>query len=183
VPPKGGNFDSLIGPGLNFNTRQAYELNCRAGTFLTGINVTTNLGVARSTYDRGNFFNLVPNSVEGLGPLSCSAEGSETFTGSSAVPEPLSPSFPGSAPVTSFQQSPTGYTGIKLRAGLILDAITLVTVGGEEQGPFGGIGGGPVTVACPSGQVITGLFGDALYSIPEGVGRVMTVGLRCKVVN
>lgn len=54
---------------------------------------------------------------------------------------------------------------------------------GGEQGPFGGIGGGAVAVACPDGQVITGLFGEALYSTPAGLSRVMTIGMRCKAVN
>lgn len=174
VPPQGGMFSTAN------NTLEPYELNCPAGAIMTGLNITTALGVVKGP---NGYITFTDRSVESLGPLYCSAEGLDPYTGQGTAPQPFAEFFPISNWFTVSPQSPTGYIGINLRAGVILDSIVLIKSDGGLQGVFGGFGGNAYTVACPAGQVITGLYGDAMYSIPERVGRVMTVGLRCKVLD
>jgi hypothetical protein len=65
----------------------------------------------------------------------------------------------------------TGYPGVTLFTGELVDAVSLQPV----KTKYGGTGGGSVRdVACPDGQVITGIYGKASDSL------VISVGLTCR---
>ena len=75
-----------------------------------------------------------------------------------------------------------GYTAISVRAGALIDQVTLG--GSFGMAPFGGNGGEDKgTQQCPSGMVVVGLFGKATGTNPITIGlicRASTAGM-CEV--
>jgi hypothetical protein len=156
VQPQGGNFKAL---NAAFNTLEPYELTCPTGTVMTGLTITTALGVVKGD-TRGVNQKVSDNAVESLGAIQCTGPGT-TYIGTSTAPSPL-PNAQLFLPNrnTFFLQAlgpPPGYVGMYVGAGFIWDGVALFKADGGDQpdvGLVGGFEGNPYTLVCPAGHVI-----------------------------
>jgi hypothetical protein len=105
--------------------------------------------------------------VASLWPLKCS-DGKSVDVGSDSELQNLGDTLRN----RSFNSKrSTGYSGVTLFTGELVDAVSLQPV----KTKYGGTGGGSVRdVACPDGQVITGIYGKATESL------MISVGLKCR---
>jgi hypothetical protein len=102
------------------------------------------------------------NVVDAIGPLTCSNG------------QVLAPVGGGGGSPFSHSSGPGGYLGIDVRAGTLLDRVTLFPVTGASAA-FGGGGGSPrPSLRCPAGLTVAGIFGSATPS------NVITIGLVCR---
>jgi hypothetical protein len=138
----------------------AYHFDCPKGSWVTGFTVTTDSSIALDA-------NLVQNDVlvTSLWPLRCI--NGVTVSASHKL-RTLSKSRSAS------NRRDDGYKGITLFTGELVDAVSLQPQG-SGGAKYGGTGGGDVRrVTCPTGQVVTGIFGQATDS------HVISVGLSCR---
>ena len=138
----------------------AYQVDCPKGSWVTGFTVTTDSSIALDA-------NLVQNDilVTSLWPLRCS---NGVSVGESQKLRTLSKSRSAS------NRRDDGYKGITMFTGELVDAVSLQPQG-SGGAKYGGTGGGDVRrVTCPTGQVVTGIFGKATDS------HVISVGLSCR---
>jgi hypothetical protein len=132
--------------GGSFSPTSAYERVCPAGARVVSIS------------GRGG------DVVDAIGPLTCSDGTVLPVVGGG-----------GGSPF-SHSAGAGGYTGIDVRAGVLLDAVTLVPVTGSSATFGGGRGGGTPkpTLRCPSQLTLAGIFGTTTPS------DVISIGLICR---
>lgn len=134
----------------------SYQIDCPSGSFVTGFTVTQDSSIALDADGEQNDI-----LVTSLWPLKCS-------NGKSADIETKLQKLSKSR--SSNNKRAAGYTGITLYTGELVDAVSLQPAGTK----FGGSGGGNTrVVACPTGQVISGIYGQASET------HVISVGLSC----
>lgn len=163
MAPKGGRGERPKG-------LSSYDISCpSANAFITGLNVRQGTILAKRKVDRDIGDSKVPiDIIEAIAPVFCSDGG----VASTKVPELPS----GARRLWWHPKSPTGYKGLKLRVGDVIDAVSVI----EERvvdGYFGGSGGEPDKVECPTGYLMVGLYGEATRD------HIVTLGLRCRKVE
>ena len=146
IPPKGGD-----------NGVASYAINCPGNSYVTGFTVTEDSSLPLDADGEQNDV-LVPS----LWPLTCS--NGATVSGSASTR-----SMPKSTTYNAGRLG--GFDSVTLNHGDLVDSVSFA----PSSIKYGGSGGGTVsTVACPTGQVITGIYGKATAT------HMVTLGLRCR---
>lgn len=137
----------------------AYQIDCPAGSFVTGFTVTQDFSVIQGA-DPPQFDIFITS----LWPLKCSNGESKD------IPAMLK-KLPNSR--SSNDDRPAGYTAITLHTGEVVNGVSLQTAGTWPSRPMFGSDGesGTHVVTRPNGQVITGIYGQASDT------HVISVGL------
>lgn len=164
VPPQGGVHTT----GTTY-----YSSDCPLGTFVAGFTTTNDQGSVPMVHPwviTSGDGDLIAIAVTSLWPIRCN-KGKPA--GSNSKLQKLSKSR--RLIILSDKRS-TGYSGVTLYTGKPVDAVSLLPVGTKYDsiGGFPGLPGHTHVVLCPTGQVFTGIYGEATAA------HVISAGLRCK---
>jgi hypothetical protein len=179
---KGRQRQPLFGPetimrpqgGWHTSGTTYYSIDCPLGTFVAGFTTTpdSSARMIRPWIITSGDSELNDLVITSLWPLRCS---NGKPVGSSSKPLRLKMLSDWSESHKLFNRRSSGYSGVTLYAGKPVDAVSLVpgTKYIDMEG-HPGLPGHTHVVLCPTGQVITGIYGEATAA------HVISVGLRCK---
>ena len=147
---------------LPFCSTDPYVRTAEAGGSYVGSDITSYETTCPNGSHVSAFNGRLDEVVAAIGPFNCTNGETLPLIGVSTIGKPW-----------SHTAGSEGYTGVGIRAGVLLDQITLG--GAFATATYGRIGGEDKgTQQCPNGTVVAGLFGN------KTTESVLTIGLICR---